>query len=157
MPIINKIKIFDKNPEGGFILILALIGIMILLAVGFFALTVSTGDLQIAARSIDERRAFSAGETAYAQLLSTFNPTNLAASNATNVQVDPSDPSLTYSTAVTALNISVVPGGSGTDMKSQVFQAIITGKSSTFNSTVSIQAGMAGPPVPADTAFPSGQ
>jgi hypothetical protein len=49
LPIINKIKIFDKNPEGGFILILALIGIMILLAVGFFALTVSTGDLQIAA------------------------------------------------------------------------------------------------------------
>ena len=147
----NTVKITAKNSESGFVLILALIGIMILLAVGYFALTLSTGELQIAARSIDERKAFSAAETAYNNLLANFNPTLLSASNVTNVQVDPNDSSLTYSVSVANTGSYVALGGSEVDMVSQVFQALITGKSSTFNTTASVAVGMAGPPVPADT------
>ncbi len=58
----HKMKLKKENSESGFVLIVALMGIMILLAVGFFALTVSTRDLMIASRLVGERKAFSAAE-----------------------------------------------------------------------------------------------
>jgi Tfp pilus assembly protein PilX len=72
MCLVHKIKRV-KNSESGFVLIAALMGIIILLAVGFLALTITTGDMKIASRLIGERKAFSAAETGVHELCRIFN------------------------------------------------------------------------------------
>jgi hypothetical protein len=90
----SKRIMVGKNSEGGFALIIAIIGILIITAVGYFALTVSTGDLRIAARLVCERKAFSAAESGVHILLSGFSPENNVIISG---NVDASgDPSLQY-------------------------------------------------------------
>jgi len=105
MHFLHKIKIVGKNSEGGFVLILALIGIMILMAIGYFALTVSTSDMQVASRIIGERKAMSAAEAGVHAVTSNYDsaPTanNTSADNDCDdagdwVQVDPNDPHAFY-------------------------------------------------------------
>ena len=57
-------KIFDyrQKSEGGFVLIAALMAVMILMAVGFFSLTVTSQDILISSRLVGERKALSAAE-----------------------------------------------------------------------------------------------
>ncbi len=70
----RKIKVTGSNPESGFVLIAAIMGIMILLAVGFLALTISSSDMRIASRLIGERKAFSAAESGVQNFFASFSP-----------------------------------------------------------------------------------
>lgn len=129
----HKMKSQRKDSESGFVLIVALMGVMILLAVGFFVLTVSTRDLMIASRLVGERKAFSAAEAGVHAISTIFTE---GMTFPTNVQIDPvNDPHATYSVTGSSTSISGLPetcsqafdvtGGITWSCKN--FRAIVTG------------------------------
>jgi Tfp pilus assembly protein PilX len=98
-----SISIFNekRNPEGGFVLIAAIMAILIIVAVGFFALTVTTQDIRISSRLLGERKAMSAAEACVHELCRELNPFNLSAVSSSSV--DPiNDPHTAFSSTVPA-------------------------------------------------------
>jgi len=155
MYLVHKIKKMKKNSEKGFVLIAALMGIMILLAVGYFALTITTGDMKIASRLIGERKAFSAAEAGVHELCRNFNwQSGVGVSNfyfdVTN------DPTVRYSYPEPGRNTSMpsVPAR-GYDLTkaytSAVFDTVVTGEDTAYGSKMEIAVGTATAPSPADT------
>src|SRR4030042_132259 len=68
----------QRNSQGGFVLVAAIIAVMILMAVGVYALTSSSQDIRAATRSVSEANALAAVEAGTHTLYATFDPTNLA-------------------------------------------------------------------------------
>lgn len=154
MCLVHKIKRV-KNSESGFVLIAALMGIIILLAVGFLALTITTGDMKIASRLIGERKAFSAAETGVHELCRIFNWQAPAATS--NIYFDAAnDPTVRYSYAQPQRNNSMpsVPSP-GYDLSksytSSVFDTVVTGEDTAYDSKTEIAVGTATAPSPSDT------
>jgi hypothetical protein len=148
---INKTKINGKNPESGFVLIAAIMGIMILLAVGFLALTISSSDLRIAGRLVGERKAFSAAESGVNEVLRQYdfyNPGNIYWT-----KVDPlRDPNPEFSAPApspTGNTISLPGYGYGT--VSQEIKTTVTGRDTSYASQVRISIGVATKPAPGGT------
>lgn len=82
------------DSEKGFVLIAALIAMMILIAVGFLALTVTSDDLKITSRMYGERKAFSAAEAGVHDLCVVFDA---EMDDLTNVRIDATnDPQISY-------------------------------------------------------------
>lgn len=149
-----------KNAESGFVLILALIGIMILLAVGYFALTVSTGDLRIAARLVGERKSFSAAESGVHDFCRVFNGNNFSSSSDLGTgwhSVDATnDPTVRYSYATPVRNATtpsvVLPGFDMTKTYTgALFDVIVTGEDTAYDAETQIAVGIATAPNPSDT------
>ena len=63
MRLVLKLIKRTSNSEQGFVLIVAIMAIVILTAIGFFALTMISGDLMISSRLTGERKALSAAES----------------------------------------------------------------------------------------------
>jgi Tfp pilus assembly protein PilX len=152
MYLVHKIK---KDSEKGFVLIAALMGIMILLAVGFLALTVTTGDMKIASRLIGERKAFSAAEAGVHELCRNFNWQ--ASTGVSNFYFDAAnDPTVRYSYPIPDRNSSMpsVPA-KGYDLTksytSAVFDTVVTGEDTAYGSKTEIAVGTATAPSPSDT------
>ena len=92
--------------EQGFVLLLALIAIVILIAIGFFSLTMISGDLMITSRLVCERKAYSAAESGAHQVFWALDSADIMKKLIINGQtvnwetpiiVDPADASITYS------------------------------------------------------------
>ena len=151
MIFINKTKINSKNPESGFVLIAAIMGIMILLAVGFLALTISSSDLRIASRLIGERKAFSAAESGVNEILRQYDfytPTSISWT-----KVDPlRDPNPEFSaTAPSATGNTINLEGYSFGTVSQEVTSTVIGRDSTYGSQVRIDIGVATKPAPGGT------
>lgn len=152
---LRKKKKIGKKSEGGFVLILALIGIMILIAVGYFALTVSTSDLRIAARLVGERKAFSAAEAGVHALVSSYTGTP-ADITAGWMPVDSAgDPfsfyRVTVSTEVAGLSNACTGAFSiegGVSWHCKNYLSNVEGKNDRYASTVTIAVGVKGRAVP---------
>lgn len=149
-----KKGIMVRKSEGGFVLILALIGIMILLAIGYFALTVSTGDLMIASRLLGERKALSAAESGVQAITVNYNSA-VSLNNAANVLVDPQDPysfyDVTGSAEIAGMSTACTGAYSiegGVSWHCKNYQSTVTGRNTLYNSTVAIQVGVKGKAVP---------
>ena len=70
---------------------------MILMALGYLAISVTTGDLKITSRVVGEKKALSAAETGIHRLMQNFDPANMTGAQVTNVQVDAAtDPDSRY-------------------------------------------------------------
>ncbi|GAB6267288.1 MAG: hypothetical protein STSR0002_00280 [Smithella sp.] len=136
--------------EQGFVLIVAIMAIVILIAVGFFALTIISGDLMITARLVGERKAFSAAESGvHAILSSSLDP---VVGTITEVHVDPTgDPATTYIATTTATDIETPVAGYDPASRSRVFNTLVTGRDSNYGSKAQISIGMAGRPVDSST------
>jgi hypothetical protein len=81
----------------GFALVTAILAIMILVALGFLALSVTTGDLKITSRVVGEKKALSAAETGVHRLMQNFDPANMAGALVNNAQVNAAaDPNSLY-------------------------------------------------------------
>ena len=160
MHFLHKTKIVGKNSEGGFVLVLALIGIMILMAIGYFALTVSTADMQIASRITGERKAFSAAEAGVHAVISNYNSAPSANDTGDGgcddagdwVQVDPTnDPHAFYCVRGSQDIPGLSQACSGTySIEGMVswhcknYQSIIEGRDTQYDSRVSIAVGVKG-------------
>jgi hypothetical protein len=147
----NKLIKRTGNSEQGFVLIVALMAILILTAIGFFALTMVSGDLMISYRLTGERKALSAAESgALAVFADASHDCNaLLGYTANNVQVDPTnDPSTSY-TVVGTTNTFVqthMGGGQCGGCVAFIYNTVITGNDSNYNSSVTISVGMAPTP-----------
>ena len=156
----SALKIFARKSksEDGFVLIIALIAVMILIAVGFYALTVASKDIFIASRLIGERKAFSAAEAGVHAISLTFDPAMAALANQS---VDPTDdPKLKYSVAKperdTSLSSIPVVGADityGKDWIYQVYKTNITGTDLSYGSSETIAVGFQFGPVPNDPTY----
>lgn len=141
-------KLIKKNAasEKGFVLLVAIIAVVIMIAIGFFALTIISGDIMITSRLACERRAFSAAEAGVHVVLTSLDLGNIAAANVTDVQVNPDDPDLTYSSGTVGTNQRVTDFGFETSATAQVFETTVTGKNARDGSKVSIAVGITPPP-----------
>lgn len=152
----SVLKFFTRKgkSEEGFVLVIALIAMTILIAVGFYASTVTVKDVIIASRLLGERRAFSAAETGVHQLCLNLNPLSPVAKN--NQVVDSDDPSLVYSYTLPVRNegmpqISLPGYDLSKAYTGAVFDTTVTGQDRNSSSSVSISVGTAYAPNPSDT------
>lgn len=138
-------------------MIVAIMAVVILMAIGFFALTMISGDLMISARITGERKAFSAAESGvHAMYASSLNFNQLLSYSTTScVPVDSTkDPSTCYTVAATTNTNTQAPGvggGSCTNCSSFIYNTNVTGYDSAYRSTVTISIGMAPPSTQNDT------
>lgn len=150
MCFVRKLIKKTGNSERGFILLTALIAVLILMAVGFFALTMVSGDLMISYRLVGERKALSAAESGVHAF---FVSSDYAAISET--QVDPAnDPYARYSVSAPQGN-TITPKvhmpGYGPEYLSNNYVADVTGRDLNFHSSVTIRIGIADIPAPSST------
>jgi len=160
MRLIIKLIKRTSNSEQGFVLIVAIMAIVILTAIGFFALTMISGDLIISSRLTGERKALSAAESGvhaiYASTSSIIDLVNAypTSTPSTCFQVDPtSDPSTCYTiqnARNTYVQTPVGGGGQATNYKAFIYNTDITGKDSNYGSSATISIGIS--PAPAMAA-----
>jgi Tfp pilus assembly protein PilX len=138
----RKIRVPGKNSEGGFVLIAAIMGIMILLAVGFLALTISSSDIRIASRLIGERKAFSAAESGVQDFMASFSPGDLE-KNWTYVD-SVNDPGVQFRINEPTRDATVpdLPAaGFDTEMSYAVYGTTVIGRDNTYKSQAEIGVG----------------
>ena len=88
----------NECSEKGFVLVLAVLGIALILAVGVLALTMSGRDVRISSRVVGEKKAFSACQSGVHYTTTILDPTNFAPFPVTNRQVDATnDPASLFS------------------------------------------------------------
>lgn len=138
----RKFKVMGKNSESGFVLIAAIMGVMILLAVGFLALTISGSDMRIASRLIGERKAFSAAESGVQDFCASFSPGD-GEKTWTSVDSD-NDPSAQFKMSKPERDIEVPDvqaPGFDTEMSFAVYSATVTGRDNVYKSQTEIDVG----------------
>ncbi|HOG17836.1 MAG: hypothetical protein A4E73_03710 [Syntrophaceae bacterium PtaU1.Bin231] len=146
--------------EKGFALVTAILAIMILMALGIMAVTMTTGDLKISTRVVGEKKAMSAAETGIHRLMQNFDPANMAGAEVTNVQVDSAtDPASRYTissvgrpaTGPEMLPLSGYSIGGGQQWGQRRYVATVTGVNTNYNSSVQIDTGMGYGPIEIST------
>ena len=135
----------------GFALITAILAIMILIALGFLAISVTTGDLKITSRVVGEKKALSAAETGIHRLMQNFDRNNPTSAQVTNALVNAAaDPNSRYKISNVHSPTSgpkVLPlagysiGGSQTWVQ-QRFDGSVTGVNTNYNSSLTIDVGV---------------
>ncbi|MCD6152987.1 MAG: pilus assembly PilX N-terminal domain-containing protein [Syntrophobacterales bacterium] len=135
----------NECSEKGFVLVLAVLGIALILAIGVLALTMSGRDVRISSRVVGEQKAFSACESGVHYLTTILDPTNLFAVN--NHQVDPSnDPASRFSIAMPSLPASgpaMLPLagysiGGGQTWGQTRYDVTVTGENTNYNSRTQV-------------------
>lgn len=141
----------DKNRKG-FALVTAILAMMILIALGYLAISVSTGDLKISTRLVGEKKALSAAETGIHSLMQDYSPEN----GKYTVQVDGVTASGSqYSisrvgrpaSGPATLPLKGYSIGGGQSWRQKRYAASVTGMNTTYDSSVQIDVGMGYGPV----------
>ena len=137
-------------------MVTAILAIMILMALGFLALNVSTEDVKISSRVVGEKKALSAAETGIHRLVQGFDPGNTASSQISGVQVDSAtDPASRYTisnvgrpgTGPDTLPLTGYSIGGGQQWGQRRYSARVMGENTTYNSSVQIDVGMGHGPI----------
>jgi len=112
----SALRIFNRRQESenGFVLIVAIMAVMIIVAVGFFILTTTTQDIRISSRLVGERKAFSAAESGMQYLCLNF--TGSAMSAISNQTVDTTNDSTAKFDITAPTYVDSIPAaGSGSE------------------------------------------
>ncbi len=153
---------FLVRSRNGFAMVAALLSILILTAVGLLVFAATTQDIRISSRVVGEEKAFSAAEAGVHRFLQSFDPANLSASAASNVQVDPSnDPDSQYTVGVPSPPTSgpaavPLPGyqiAGGVIWGQERFNVGVTGTNTKYNSLARLSIGAGFGPVEISTAY----
>jgi Tfp pilus assembly protein PilX len=152
----EKKSVIRFGNRKGFALVTALLAIMILIALGFLALSVTTGDLKITGRVVGEKKALSAAETGIHRLIQNFNPANMTGAQVTDAQVDAAaDPTSRYTISNLGLPASGPASlplkgfsiGGGQQWGQRRYVGSVTGVNTKYNSSVTIAVGMGYGPI----------
>jgi Tfp pilus assembly protein PilX len=152
----EKRSIHGATGQRGFALITAILAIMILMALGFLALSTSTEDLKISSRVVGEKKALSAAETGIHRLMQSFDPAAMTATQAANVQVDAAaDPTSRYTISAVGrpasgpemLALRGYSIGGGQQWGQRRYVGSVTGNNTSYNSSVTIDVGMGYGPI----------
>lgn len=159
MYLVRQFRINKRKSEQGFILIAALFAMLILMAVGAFALTMTTQDIRTSGRYLCERRSFSAADAGITELCLAFDPNILVP--VSNVQVDSAnDPSSKYSYAKPTRN-SMTPKidalrsdlAVGKKWIYELYNGSVTGMGGGFGCEVNFDVGLKYGPVSDDSGY----
>jgi Tfp pilus assembly protein PilX len=137
----------QRNSQDGFVLVVTILAVMILMAVGVYALTTSSQDIRAAARSVSEANALSAAEAGAHTLCSSFNPNNLADIPKTFVQNSLNSEKSSYRVVGQnpigyAICVGCNLSEGGTNMKWDIYEAQVTGFDNMLDGQVSLQVGI---------------
>lgn len=153
---IRKRELRCAANSRGFALITAILAIMILMALGFLALSTSTEDLKISGRVVGEKKALSAAETGIHRLMQNFDPANMVGAQATNAQVDAAaDPTSRYTISAIGrpasgpemLALRGYSIGGGQQWGQRRYVGSVTGNNTSYSSSVTIDVGMGYGPI----------
>jgi Tfp pilus assembly protein PilX len=157
MGLINKKRL---SSEKGFALVTAILACAILFALAMLILQLSTGDLQVSSKNVGDKKAMTAAETGNHRVMQNFNPLNLAASAATNIQVDPNnDPASVYTISTPTLPTSgpaflPLTGyaiGGGQSWGQRRYAVNVMGRNTTYNTQVTVNTGIGFGPIETST------
>lgn len=158
MRLVRKYFGGGKQSEKGFVLVAAILAVMLIMALGLYALSVTTQDMRVSSRLVAERKAFSAAECGLHVLCLTFDPGMAAVNNQSCDAAN--DPNNKYDIKAPTRNPSmpsVVAVGSeitgGKRWVSHVYDTTITGKDAGYNSSVSVAVGVKFGPMPDDPSY----
>jgi Tfp pilus assembly protein PilX len=153
---------FLVRSRNGFAMVAAIMSILILTAVGLLVFAASTQDVRISSRVVGEEKAFSAAEAGIHRFLQNFDPTNLSASAASDVQVDAgNDVCSLYTVGLPSRPTSgpaavPLPGyaiGGGQQWGQERFNVGVTGTNTKYNSLARLSIGAGFGPVEITTAY----
>jgi hypothetical protein len=142
----------------GFALVTAILAIMILLALGYLAINVTTGDLKITSRVVGEKKALSAAETGIHRIMQNFVPGTSSLEG--TAQVDPAtDPDSRYTISgigLPAFGPAMRPLvgyaiGGGQQWGQRCYNAQVQGENTRYDSSVQIGVGMGYGPIEIST------
>ena len=146
----NNIKsVLNREGRNGFSLVVVILAILIMMALGFLALSVTTTDLKITDRIVGEKKALIAAEAGIHVLTSSFDPANIIAINGSvDATGDPASiyhitsPSLPSGAgAPTFLPLKGYSMGGGEAWGLKVYNASVTGENTTYQSSVQVDVG----------------
>jgi len=149
---------FSMRNEKGFALVTAILAIMILMALGIMAITISTGDLKISSRVVGEKKAMSAAETGLHRLMSTFDPGGTVSTDWAQVD-SATDAASRYridswgrpATGPEMLPLAGYSIGGGQQWGQRRYVATVTGENTNYKSSVQIDTGMGYGPIEIST------
>ena len=147
--------------EQGFALVTALMACAILFALAMLILQLSTGDLQVSARNVGDKKASIAAEAGIQQLLTSFDQNNLVSIPTTPVDAG-NDPTSVYSVLAPAppppdsgrpasspmVGYSI---GGGQSWGQTRYESTITGNNTRYNTRVQVHVGLGYGPVEIST------
>jgi len=154
-----------RQGEKGFALIAALLVFWVLTALGMLVFSVTTQDVRVSSRTVGERKAFLAAESAIHRLTQNFDPANPGSSSASNAVVDSNtggDPNTKYSigpgSELGGWNPTYGPGGVPIpgyepNWGRKRFVARVTGTNTAYNSSLQIDTGIGFGPVDITTLY----
>lgn len=134
----------ERNSQAGFVLVVTILAVMILMAVGVYALTTSSQDIRAAARSVSEANALAAAEAGAHTLCSSFNPNNLADIPETPIQgsANSSYRVVGQNPIGSAICVGCNLSEGGTDMKWDIYEAQVTGFDNMLDGQVPLKIGI---------------
>lgn len=158
----------NLRSERGFVLIVAVLACMVLLAVGILALTMSGQDIRISSRVVGDKKSFSACESGMHKLITDFDPANLVGSTYPNIPDDDyvsvdaaNDPASQYSFPAPAhpttgpgmLPLAGYSMGGGQVWGQTRYDADVTGKNTNYGSEAKVEVGLGYGPVEMTTSY----
>jgi Tfp pilus assembly protein PilX len=157
----------DHGPaEKGFALIATLMAMWILAALGVLVFTVTTQDVRVSSKTVGEKKAFLTAESGIGWTLQNFNPGNLPATAVSNKAVDASRPTLTDPKSVFDVSTPASPKSGPASLPSPGFAigggevwgqvryvSVVTGKNTSYNTTIPIEVGIGYGPVDITTIY----
>jgi Tfp pilus assembly protein PilX len=169
MCLVDKLIKRTSRNEQGFVLLTAIIGIMIVIAAGYFALTLTSKDVRISSQLVGERKALSAAESGIHVFSTrmdvtmvneinlnahTLDRAGIMASSANNAIDAVNDPNIRFDTAAVNYNRKgdasgysqneAVPGS----FKALIYQTDITGRDQSYGSRKDIRVQVIYGPTP---------
>ncbi len=146
-----------RKKEGGFALVAALLANLILLAIGIIALNISTQDIRVSVKTVADKKAVNAAETAVHRVAMDFvSEANIPALTG-KVYSDFSGDSGTKATVisiaknpnnVTAPSLPGYQQGVAVSWSQEVFQVEVKGENTRYGSVVNVIAGFGHGPTP---------
>lgn len=137
-----------REDRNGFSLVVVILALLILTALGFLAMSVTTTDLQITSRIVGEKKALNAAEAGIHILTTTFSPANITAITG---HADATDTASTYHISVaTRPTAAGAPGflpmkgysiAGGQEWGQKMYETSVTGENSNYGSSVQIDLG----------------
>jgi Tfp pilus assembly protein PilX len=148
------------SSQNGFILLTALMACLILFALTFLILNLSTSDLRVSSQTVGQKKAMVAAEAGIHRMMQNFDPQNLATTVINNVQVDSAnDPKSIYSISAPTtptsgplfLPLTGYSIGGGQTWGRRRYDVNVTGSNTTYHTTVTIGVGIGYGPIEIST------
>lgn len=148
--------------KRGFALVSAMMGILIITAMGILVFTVSTQDVRTSSKTVGEKKAFAGAEAGIHRLNQIFDLDNLSLAAVSDVPVDPAnDPDTRYTIgtpAPPASGPSTVPLfgyaiGGGQQWKQARYVARVTGTNTRYATNVPIETSVGYGPIEVTTTY----